>query len=52
MHRPYGPYERFIKRPQDFLLALLALILLSLLAWRILYKRKKAEPQEATYEIV
>ena len=29
MHRPYGPYERFIKRPQDFLLALLALILLS-----------------------
>ena len=26
--------------------------LLSLLAWRILYKRKKAEPREAVYEIV
>ena len=29
MHKPYGPYERFIKRPQDFLCALLAIILLS-----------------------
>ena len=28
-HRPYGPYERFIKRPQDFLCALLATIVLS-----------------------
>lgn len=28
-HRPYGPYERFIKRPQDFFCALLALIILS-----------------------
>ena len=28
-HKPYGPYERFIKRPLDFLLALLALIILS-----------------------
>ena len=28
-HRPYGPYERFIKRPQDFLCALLGLIILS-----------------------
>ena len=30
-HKPYGPYERFIKRPLDFLLALLALIVLSTL---------------------
>ena len=31
-----------------------ALVLLSLLAWRILYKRKKPapQPQEAVYEIV
>ena len=28
-HKPYGPYERFIKRPLDFFLALLALIVLS-----------------------
>ncbi len=28
-HKMYGPYERFIKRPQDFLCALLATILLS-----------------------
>lgn len=28
-HEPYGIYERYIKRPQDFLCALLAIILLS-----------------------
>ena len=28
-HKPYGTYERFIKRPQDFLCALLAIIVLS-----------------------
>ncbi len=28
-HKPYGLYERFIKRPQDFLCALLATIALS-----------------------
>lgn len=28
-HKPYGPYERFIKRPLDFLCASLALIILS-----------------------
>ena len=28
-HIPYGPYERFFKRPADFTLALLALLLLS-----------------------
>lgn len=29
LHKPYGPYERFIKRPLDFLLSLSALIVLS-----------------------
>lgn len=28
-HKPYGIYERFIKRPQDFMCALLAIIVLS-----------------------
>ncbi len=28
-HKPYGFYERFVKRPQDFLCALLAIIVLS-----------------------
>lgn len=28
-HKPYGPYEKFIKRPQDFLCALAAIIVLS-----------------------
>ncbi len=28
-HKPYGPYERFVKRPLDFLIALLGLLLLS-----------------------
>ena len=28
-HKPYGPYERWIKRPLDFTLALLTLIVLS-----------------------
>ena len=28
-HKPYGPYEKFIKRPQDFICALLAIIVLS-----------------------
>lgn len=28
-HKPYGPYERFIKRPLDFFLSLFALIVLS-----------------------
>ena len=29
LHKPYGPYERFIKRPLDFMLSLTALITLS-----------------------
>ena len=28
-HKPFGPYEKYIKRPQDFLCALLGLIVLS-----------------------
>ena len=28
-HQPYGPYEKYVKRPLDFLCALLALIVLS-----------------------
>ena len=28
-HKPYGPYEKFFKRPLDFLFSLLALVILS-----------------------
>lgn len=28
-HKPYGPYEKYFKRPQDFLCALLAMIVFS-----------------------
>ena len=28
-HKPYGPYEKYIKRPQDFLCALLAMVVFS-----------------------
>ena len=28
-HKPYGPYEKYIKRPQDFLCALAATVVLS-----------------------
>ena len=46
IHRPYGPYERFIKRPQDFLCALLATIVLSpvLLITAILVRIKLGSP--------
>lgn len=45
-HKPYGPYERFIKRPQDFLCALLALIFLwpLLMVVAILVKIKLGSP--------
>ena len=45
-HKPYGPYERFIKRPQDFLCALLAAIVLSpvLLITAILVRIKLGSP--------
>lgn len=45
-HKPYGPYERFVKRPQDFLCALLATIVLSpvLLITAILVRIKLGSP--------
>lgn len=45
-HKPYGPYEKFIKRPQDFLCALLATIVLSpvLLIVAILVRIKLGSP--------
>ncbi len=45
-HQPYGPYERFVKRPQDFLCALLAIIILSpvLLVVAILVRIKLGSP--------
>ena len=45
-HKPYGPYEQYIKRPQDFLCALLATIVLSpvLLITAILVRVKLGSP--------
>lgn len=45
-HKPYGPYERFVKRPQDFLCALMAIIVLSpvLLVVAILVRIKLGSP--------
>lgn len=45
-HIPYGPYEKFVKRPQDFLCALLAIIVLSpvLLVTAILVRIKLGSP--------
>lgn len=45
-HKPYGPYEKFIKRPLDFLCALLATIVLSpmLLITAILVRIKLGSP--------
>ncbi len=45
-HKPYGPYERFVKRPQDFLCALLAIIVLSpiLVVVAILVRIKLGSP--------
>lgn len=45
-HKPYGLYERFIKRPQDFLCALLATIVLSpvLLIIAVLVRIKLGSP--------
>lgn len=45
-HKPYGPYEKYIKRPQDFLCALLATIVLSpvLLVVAILVRVKLGSP--------
>ena len=45
-HKPYGPYEKYIKRPQDFLCALLAIIVLSpvLIAVAVLIRIKLGSP--------
>ena len=45
-HKYYGPYERFIKRPQDFICALVATIVLSpvLFVGAILVKIKLGSP--------
>ena len=46
MHRPYGIYERYIKRPQDLICASLAIIILSpvLLVTAILVRIKLGSP--------
>lgn len=51
-HKPYGIYERVIKRPQDFLCALLAIIVLSpiLLVVAILVRVKLGSPVLFTQE--
>ena len=51
-HKPFGPYERYIKRPQDFLCALLATIVLSpvLLITAILVRVKLGSPVLSTQE--
>ena len=45
-HKPYGPYEKYIKRPQDFLCAVLAMIVLSpvLLIVAVLVRIKLGKP--------
>lgn len=45
-HKPYGPYEKYIKRPQDFLCVLGAMILLSpvLLITALLVRIKLGSP--------
>lgn len=45
-HKPYGPYEKYIKRPQDFLCSLVAIIILSpvLLITAILVRIKLGSP--------
>lgn len=52
MHRPYGPYEKYIKRPQDFLCALIATIILSpaLLVIAVLVRVKLGRPVLFTQE--
>lgn len=45
-HKPYGFYEQYVKRPQDFVLALVALIVLSpvLLITALLVRIKLGKP--------
>ena len=51
-HKPYGPYEKYLKRPQDFLCALLATIVLSpiMLITAILVAVKLGRPVLFTQE--
>ena len=51
-HKPYGPYEKYIKRPQDFLCALLATMVLSpvLIIVAILVRIKLGSPILFTQE--
>ena len=51
-HRPYGIYEKYIKRPQDFLCALLAIIVLSpvMIVTAILVRIKLGSPVLFTQE--
>ena len=51
-HQPYGFYEKYIKRPQDFLCALLAIVVLSpiLLVVAILVRIKLGSPIFFTQE--
>lgn len=45
-HKPYGPYEHYIKRPQDFVCALIAIVVLSplLVIVAIMVKLKLGSP--------
>ena len=51
-HKPYGPYEKYIKRPLDFILALCALLVLSpvMLVTAILVRVKLGSPVLFTQE--
>ena len=51
-HKAYGPYEKYIKRPQDFICALLAIIVLSpvLLVVAVLVKVNLGSPVIFTQE--
>ncbi|MBQ8030921.1 MAG: sugar transferase [Butyrivibrio sp.] len=51
-HKPYGPYEKFIKRPLDMVLSTLALIVLSpvLLITAVLVRIKLGSPVLFTQE--
>ena len=51
-HKPYGIYEKYIKRPQDFLCALIAIIVLSpvMLITAILVRIKLGSPVLFTQE--
>ena len=51
-HKPYGPYERLVKRPLDFLIALLGLLLLSplFLLLALLVRLKLGSPVLFTQE--